>query len=80
MLVHSMPSHMVMNVALQLVLGTPTEIEQGPARTALVCLGGVVGGSLASAIFEPDTIVLGSSAGVYALLTAQIAQTVLVSW
>lgn len=36
-------------------------------------------GSLASSIFDPYTILVGASGGVYALFTAQLANVILVS-
>lgn len=73
MLVHSGALHLALNVAIQLLLATPLETEQGCWRTALVYLGGGLAGSLGTSLLEPDLCIEGASAGVYALLISQLA-------
>jgi hypothetical protein len=39
----------------------------------------MISGSLSTSVFEPDLFLVGASGGVYALLTSQLANIVLVS-
>lgn len=49
-------------------------------RVLLTYLAGVLAGSLLSAITDPNTKMAGASGGVYALITAQIANIVMVQY
>jgi membrane associated rhomboid family serine protease len=44
MMLHSGALHLALNVAIQVVLATPLEAEQGHLRTGLVYVGGGLGG------------------------------------
>ncbi|XP_076805485.1 rhomboid-related protein 2-like [Clavelina lepadiformis] len=77
MLVHAGVEHVAFNVIVQLVLGVPLEMVHGPFRVVGIYLGGVIAGSLATSIVDPNVILVGGSGGVYALMTAQIANVVL---
>ncbi|GLG95002.1 Protein rhomboid [Gryllus bimaculatus] len=77
MLLHADPLHLALNVAIQLVLATPLEYEQGHLRTGLVYLGGGIAGSLGTSMMEPELYIVGASAGVYALLISQLSNILL---
>ncbi|KAJ1176416.1 hypothetical protein NDU88_001697 [Pleurodeles waltl] len=68
MLVHAGIQHILGNVILQLVFGIPLEMVHKGHRVGLVYLLGVIGGSLASSIFDPLFALVGASGGVYALM------------
>nr|XP_033812074.1 rhomboid-related protein 2 isoform X1 [Geotrypetes seraphini]XP_033812075.1 rhomboid-related protein 2 isoform X1 [Geotrypetes seraphini] len=68
MLVHAGVQHILGNLFLQLVLGIPLELVHKGLRIGLVYLAGVIGGSLASSIFDPLMGLVGASGGVYALM------------
>ncbi|XP_068125112.1 rhomboid-related protein 2 isoform X2 [Hyperolius riggenbachi] len=68
MLVHAGVQHIIGNLTLQLLLGIPLELVHKGHRVGLVYLAGVIGGSLASSIFDPYVTLVGASGGVYALI------------
>ncbi|XP_030074932.1 rhomboid-related protein 2 [Microcaecilia unicolor] len=68
MLVHAGVQHILGNLFLQLLLGIPLELVHKGHRIGLVYLAGVIGGSLASSIFDPHLGLVGASGGVYALM------------
>lgn len=63
---------------VQLVIGIPLEMVHGFGRVLFVYLGGVLAGSLATGLFDSDVYLIGASGGVYALLTAHLANVLLV--
>ncbi|XP_071442954.1 protein rhomboid-like [Hetaerina americana] len=77
MLLHTGALHLALNVAIQVVLATPLEAEQGHLRTGLVYFGGGLGGSLTTSMLEPEIYIVGASGGVYALLISQLANVLL---
>ncbi|KAM8976496.1 rhomboid-related protein 2 [Pelodytes ibericus] len=68
MFVHAGVQHIIGNLFLQLLLGIPLELVHKGHRIGLVYLAGVIGGSLASSIFDPRKNLVGASGGVYALI------------
>ncbi|KAL7851745.1 hypothetical protein AOLI_G00221010 [Acnodon oligacanthus] len=68
MFVHAGIQHIVGNLLLQLMLGIPLELVHKGFEVAMVYLGGVLAGSLASSIFDPYSALVGASGGVYALI------------
>ncbi|XP_040280390.1 rhomboid-related protein 2 [Bufo bufo] len=68
MLVHAGVQHIIGNLFLQLFLGIPLEMVHKGHRVGLVYIAGVIGGSLASSIFDPHLGLVGASGGVYALI------------
>ncbi|MEE6484983.1 hypothetical protein FKM82_014123 [Ascaphus truei] len=68
MFVHAGVEHIIGNLFVQLVLGIPLELVHKGHRIGLVYLAGVIGGSLASSIFDPLLALVGASGGVYALI------------
>ncbi|XP_065345396.1 rhomboid-related protein 2-like [Cloeon dipterum] len=77
MLLHQGAAHAALNIVIQLVLAVPLEWEQKWSRTALVYFGGGLAGSLSTSVLAPDLFLVGASAGVYALLTSQMANIIL---
>ncbi|XP_072404581.1 rhomboid-related protein 2 isoform X1 [Chiloscyllium punctatum] len=68
MLVHAGVQHIIGNLVMQLILGIPLELVHKGHRVGLVYLAGVIGGSLASSIFDPMLRLVGASGGGYALM------------
>lgn len=58
-------------------VGLPLEMVHGAVRCAAVYLAGVLGGSLAASVLDPDVCLAGASGGVYALLAAHLANALL---
>ncbi|XP_018574785.1 rhomboid-related protein 2 [Anoplophora glabripennis] len=73
MFVHIGYTHLLVNLAVQLVLGVPLEMVHKGWRVLVVYFAGVLAGSLANSITDPRCRLAGASGGVYALLTAHIA-------
>lgn len=65
------------NDIFTLQVGLPLEMVHGWARCAAVYISGVVGGSLAASVLDPDVCLAGASGGVYALLAAHLANALL---
>jgi len=76
MFVHSGYFHIVFNVLIQLMLGVPLEMVHRWWRILLIYLSGVVAGSLVVSITDPDVYLAGASGGVYALITAHLANVI----
>uniref|UniRef100_A0A914XP94 rhomboid protease n=1 Tax=Plectus sambesii TaxID=2011161 RepID=A0A914XP94_9BILA len=76
-LVHAGWWHLIFNLTVQLLIGLPLEMVHGSGRIAFVYLSGVVAGSLAASVFDPDVYLVGGSGGVYALLAAHVANVFL---
>ena len=58
------------------MLGTPLEMVHRWWRILLIYLSGVLAGSLAVSITDPAVYLAGASGGVYALITAHLANVV----
>ena len=58
------------------MLGTPLEMVHRWWRILLIYLSGVLAGSLAVSITDPTVYLAGASGGVYALITAHLANVV----
>ncbi|XP_047920586.1 rhomboid-related protein 3 isoform X1 [Anser cygnoides] len=69
--------HLGLNVVLQLLVGVPLEMVHGAARISFVYVAGVVAGSLAVSVADMTAPVVGSSGGVYALVSAHLANIVM---
>ncbi|XP_070492523.1 rhomboid-related protein 2 isoform X2 [Chironomus tepperi] len=79
MFVHVGVMHILMNLIVQLFLGTALELVHCWWRVALVYLSGVLAGSMGTSIANPRIYLAGASGGVYALITAHIA-TIIMNW
>lgn len=77
MLLHADLEHIAVNVVLQLAIGIPLEMVHGPLRILPIYLAGVLAGSFASAVFDPRVVLVGASGGVYALMSAHLANVIL---
>ena len=77
MFVHAGWVHLTFNLTVQVLIGLPLEMVHGSGRIAMIYLSGVIAGSLATSIFDPHTILVGASGGIYALLTAHLANVLL---
>uniref|UniRef100_A0A674IJI7 rhomboid protease n=1 Tax=Terrapene triunguis TaxID=2587831 RepID=A0A674IJI7_9SAUR len=74
---HAGIEHLGLNVALQLLVGVPLEMVHGAARIGFVYIAGVIAGSLAVSVADMTAPVVGSSGGVYALISAHLANIVM---
>ncbi|XP_057698821.1 rhomboid-related protein 3 isoform X3 [Corythoichthys intestinalis] len=75
---HTGIEHLSLNMAMQLLVGVPLEMVHGAARIGLVYACGVLAGSLAVSVTDMTAPVVGSSGGVYALVSAHLANVVMV--
>ncbi|XP_022907504.2 protein rhomboid-like isoform X2 [Onthophagus taurus] len=76
MLVHGSWYHLILNVTMQCLFALLLERQQDSIRVFLVYVGGGIMGALGAACTSPD-LVIGASAGVYALLISQLADATL---
>lgn len=70
---------MLINLIFQVVLGVALEFRNRWYRIFTVYAAGVIAGSLVTSITDPTVYLAGASGGVYALLTAHLANLILVS-
>ncbi|CAL8249032.1 unnamed protein product [Lota lota] len=68
MFVHAGVAHIMGNLLMQLLLGIPLELVHKGFEVGMVYMSGVLAGSLASSIFDPQSALVGASGGVYALI------------
>jgi len=80
MFLHANMVHLGWNFSMQLIFGLPLEMSQkgwiGSAKVALVFVSGVILGSMGSGVSE-KTLIEGSSAGTYALISAHMGSLIL---
>ena len=79
MLVHRSYTHLISNLALQIVLGVVLEAAHGWWRVLIVYLSGVLAGSLGHSFVTPCGTLKGVSAGCFCLLFAHIAN-IIINW
>nr|CAH7712261.1 unnamed protein product [Callosobruchus chinensis] len=79
MLVHIGYEHIFTNLIVQLVLGLPLEMVHRWQRVLLIYVAGVLAGSLAHSVADPNIMLGGASGGVYSIMTAHIADVIMVS-
>ncbi|XP_062142839.1 protein rhomboid [Drosophila sulfurigaster albostrigata] len=77
MLLHADAWHLAINMCLQFFVGVWLELEQGHWRVAVVYIAGGICGALANAWLQPELLLLGASAGVYAMLCSHVPHLVL---
>nr|XP_033817175.1 rhomboid-related protein 3 isoform X1 [Geotrypetes seraphini] len=75
--VHAGIEHLGLNVALQLLVGVPLEMVHGALRIGFIYVAGVLAGSLAVSVADMPAPVVGSSGGVYAIISAHLANIVM---
>lgn len=82
MFVHNQKDHLHVwfNIMFQILLGMPLECRQSWWKVSLVYLAGIVTGAFGYSFFSPCGILVGASAGVFALLAAHLSISILVSW
>lgn len=78
MLLHDSWFHLSLNLIIQCLFAGALEKKQGHLRVGVLYLGGGAVGALGASCVRPD-LVIGASAGVYALLTSHISHVILVS-
>jgi len=74
--IHASLAHIVANVSMTLILAPTLEFVQGSLVVAVTWVGGVVGGGLAHVLYNDGLAVVGSSAGVYALIVVRISDVI----
>ncbi|XP_038127646.1 rhomboid-related protein 3 isoform X4 [Cyprinodon tularosa] len=74
---HTGIEHLSLNMAMQLLVGVPLEMVHGAQRIGLIYVCGVLAGSLAVSVTDMTAPVVGSSGGVYALVSAHLANVVM---
>ncbi|XP_072270142.1 rhomboid-related protein 3 isoform X2 [Pyxicephalus adspersus] len=77
MFMHAGIEHLGVNVALHLLVGVPLEMVHGTLRIGFVYIAGVLAGSLAVSMADMTAPVVGSSGGVYAIISAHLANIVM---
>ncbi|XP_067613836.1 uncharacterized protein [Eurosta solidaginis] len=73
MTLHANWLHLSFNVVIQLMCGLPLELVHGSVRVGIIYLAGVLAGSLGTSVVDSQVYLMGTSGGVYALLTANLA-------
>ncbi|VDM76014.1 unnamed protein product, partial [Strongylus vulgaris] len=71
--------HLLGNMVVQILIGVPLEVVHKPWRIGPLYVMAVLSGSLLQYTLDPKVYVVGASAGVYALLTAHLANVV-INW
>ncbi|CAK5041021.1 unnamed protein product [Meloidogyne enterolobii] len=79
MFVHVGFVHLLNNLAVQFLLGIPLELVHKFWRIACLYFLGVICGALLFFVFDRDIYLAGASGGVYALLSAHIAN-IIINW
>ena len=74
-LVHLDSSHIISNMLLQIFTACLLEMRHGPRRVFVLFFTGVISSSLAYYTFD-DSILLGSSGGVYCLVASSFCTTI----
>ncbi|XP_076810907.1 rhomboid-related protein 2-like [Clavelina lepadiformis] len=74
MLLHAGLEHFILNLIIQLLLGIRLEMVHGGLRVGAIFMAGVLGGSLATSVFDPCARLVGASGGGYSLFIAQLAK------
>ena len=77
MVLHAGWLHLIFNLIVQLLVGLPLEMVHGSTRIGIVYMSGVLAGSLATSVFDPNCYLVGASGGVYALLAAHLSNVLL---
>ncbi|KAJ1355020.1 hypothetical protein KIN20_012130 [Parelaphostrongylus tenuis] len=78
-LLHAGVIHLLGNMVVQILIGVPLEVVHKSLRIAPLYLMAVLSGSLLQYTLDPKVYMVGASAGVYALLTAHLANVV-INW
>lgn len=76
-ILHAGYVHLAFNLVVQVLVGLPLEMIHGWWRVAVLYVGGVLAGSLATSVIHSDIYLLGASGGVYALMAAHLPNVML---
>uniref|UniRef100_A0A6A7FS57 rhomboid protease n=1 Tax=Hirondellea gigas TaxID=1518452 RepID=A0A6A7FS57_9CRUS len=76
-LLHASWVHLAFNLLVQLLLGLPLEMIHGSSRIGAIYMAGVLAGSLGTSVFNSKVFLVGASGGVYALMSAHLANILL---
>ena len=76
-LIHLDWLHLLVNISMQILLGIPLELVHGFCRIFFIYFAGVLSGSVAASIFDSSVLLAGCGGGVYALLSAHLANVLL---
>ncbi|CAP35678.1 Protein CBR-ROM-1 [Caenorhabditis briggsae] len=77
MFLHAGLNHLLGNVVIQLLVGIPLEVAHKIWRIGPIYLLAVTAGSLLQYAIDPNSLLVGASAGVYALIFAHVANVIL---
>ncbi|KAL1501688.1 hypothetical protein ABEB36_006972 [Hypothenemus hampei] len=77
MLVHSGWRHLTTNLVVQIFLGIALEYRNRWWRVFTVYMAGILAGSLLTSVADPKVYLSGASGGVYAIVTAHVANMIL---
>ncbi|XP_073991056.1 rhomboid-related protein 2-like isoform X2 [Rhodnius prolixus] len=77
MFVHAGLQHLLVNIAVQIMLGLPLEMVHGFWRILIIYTSGVIAGSLITSVVDPNVFLVGASGGVYSLITAHLASIIM---
>uniref|UniRef100_A0A8R1HL10 rhomboid protease n=1 Tax=Caenorhabditis japonica TaxID=281687 RepID=A0A8R1HL10_CAEJA len=77
MFLHAGLNHLLGNVFIQIVVGVPLEVVHKIWRIGPIYLLAVTSGALLQYAVDPRTLLVGASAGVYALIFAHVANVIL---
>lgn len=69
----------MVNMLVQVVLGLPLEFVNNWGRIMIIYITGGIGGSMLHSISERNSRLAGASGSVYAIMTAHVANVILVS-
>lgn len=78
MFLHNSVYHIILNIIIQCMFAMMLEKNQGSIRVGILYFGGGATGALGAGCLRPD-LVVGASAGVYALLISHLSHIILVS-
>lgn len=71
--------HFISNLIIQILLGIPLECVHGSLRITKIYLLGIIFASLSTYVFNRIDDLIGASAGVFAIITAHLANVIIVS-
>ncbi|XP_071537732.1 rhomboid-related protein 2-like [Panulirus ornatus] len=77
MFLHAGYVHLLSNVIVALFVGIPLEMVHHWWRLLILYVAGVLAGSLAASMFDPQSYLVGASGGCYALIAAHLANIIL---
>ncbi|KAH9497203.1 Rhomboid- protein 3 [Dermatophagoides farinae] len=73
MVLHAGWLHLIFNLLVQLLVGLPLEMVHGSVRIGVVYMAGVLAGSLATSVFDPNCFLVGASGGVFLIASVDVS-------